>query len=97
MNNLVINQAIRQAISYTIDYSYIIDEIKEGKAVRLKSPIPEGILYANSEFDVADMNVEHARQILHDAGIGTNLPIDDDMAWIIAASREPLDKFLIKI
>ena len=35
---------VREAISYAIDYDYIINNIMDGRASRLKSPIPEGII-----------------------------------------------------
>ena len=71
MNNHWINVSFRKAISYAINYSYIIEELLGGEAVRLKSPIPEGIGYANWSFNVATYNVSQARMIMQSMGFGT--------------------------
>ncbi|MGB5911074.1 MAG: ABC transporter substrate-binding protein [Promethearchaeia archaeon] len=85
MNNRQINKTMRQAISYAINYSYIIDEILEGEGVRLKSPVPNGIPYANWSLNVATMNVTKARQILLDAGVVSGLDplIDSDWTYLV--------------
>ena len=70
MNNKQINRTMRKAISYAINYSYIIDELLEGQAVRMKSPVPEGILYANWSFNVASYNLTKARDYMISMGMG---------------------------
>lgn len=74
MNNKQINKTWRKAISYAIDYSYIIEELMSGQAVRMKSPIPEDILYANWSFDVATYNLTKAREYMVSMGYG-------DLEW----------------
>jgi branched-chain amino acid transport system substrate-binding protein len=81
MNNKQINKTMRQAISYAINYSYIIDVLLEGQGIRLKSPIPNGLLYANWSFNGAIFNFTRAREILLDAGIVSGLDPHDDSAW----------------
>lgn len=81
MNNKQINKTVRQAISFAINYSYIISEIIGGQSVRLKSPIPEGILYANWSFNVATYNVTKARQNLLDKGVVSGLDLYTDSDW----------------
>ncbi len=83
MNNKQINKTWRQAISYAINYSYIINEIMEGQAVRLKSPIPIGIRWANWSFNVAIYNITKASQILVDAGV-CSFDVYSDTEWINA-------------
>ena len=85
MNNKQINKTMRQAISFAINYSYIIDVIREGDAVRLKSPLPLGIRWANWSFDVATYNVIKARQILLDNGVVTGLDVNIDSNWTYLA------------
>ncbi len=70
MNNNKINQTYRQAISYAIDYAYITDEIMEGTADRLESPIPEGILMGDWSSQEAIYNVTEARMKMQDMGYG---------------------------
>ncbi len=64
MNNVRINKTIRHAISSAINYSYIIEEVREGNAVRLKSPIPSGILYANDSLNVSVYDLYSARLLM---------------------------------
>jgi peptide/nickel transport system substrate-binding protein len=74
MNNKLINATMREAISYALNYSSIIQEVINGHGVRLKSPIPEGMLYSNiTDIEYPYYNVSKARQVLKDAGWpGTN-------------------------
>ncbi len=89
MNNKQINITMRKAISYAINYSYLIDEYMHGYVKRLKSPIPEGILYSNSSFNVPVMNITYARSILVDGGV-CNFDIYNDAEWINAANFNPI-------
>jgi len=89
MNNSLINQTMRQSISYAINYTYIIEVLKDNNAVRLESPIPEGIRYANWIYDVAKMNITHARKILVDNGV-CNFDIYNDVEWLTAAATNPI-------
>lgn len=60
--------AERKAVSYAIDYDYIIDEIMLGYARRLKSPVPQGIMDA-TEPEAAILDLTVARQALIDGGL----------------------------
>jgi peptide/nickel transport system substrate-binding protein len=73
MNNNWINSTLRQAISYAINYTDIIENYMEGQAERLRSPIPNGIHYANSTFDAAYFNITKARMIMQSIGYGIGL------------------------
>ncbi|TFF99889.1 MAG: ABC transporter substrate-binding protein, partial [Promethearchaeota archaeon] len=73
MNNKNIPVNVRKAISYAINYTYIIKDMVGGHAERLKSPIPEGITYANWFFDVPTMNITKSRTAMQDAGYGLGL------------------------
>jgi len=70
MSNYHINVTFRNAISYAINYSYILNELREGNALRLKSPLPESIIFANWSHDVATYNVTKAREIMQSMGFG---------------------------
>jgi len=70
MNNQRINGTFRKAISYAINYSYIINELEESPAERLKSPLLENLLFANWSFDVATYNVTKARETMQSMGYG---------------------------
>ncbi len=84
MNNHRINHTVREAISYAIDYDYIINELQEN-VERSKSPIPNGSLYANDTFDVPTLNVTRARLVMQSMGfgVGLNVTVDgpDEAVW----------------
>jgi len=93
MNNKRINQPMRQAISYAIDYDYIIEEIALGNAERMTSPVPEGILYHNPDCEPATYNVTKARQILIDndlAPVGAADHLNDSEYWRDLAATQPV-------
>jgi len=70
MNNVLLNTTWREAIAYAVDYDYITDVLREGNAVKMESPIPEGIMYANWSFDEAYLDVPYARGIMQSMGFG---------------------------
>jgi ABC-type transport system substrate-binding protein len=73
-NGYMVDTPIRKAISYAINYSYIIDVILLGEAYRLLSPIPTGIPLSNYGFNVATFDRTIARQTMVAEGYG-------DMGW----------------
>lgn len=85
MNNNLINVTFREAISYALDYDYILNELRQGNALRMKSPVPEGIMYADTTFNAPILNITHARMKMQDMGFGTALdatsPGPDDWLW----------------
>ena len=86
MNNKRISKPWRQAISWAIDYDYMIDELLEGYALRLESPIPDGIAYANYDDTEATLDLDTARAIIvNDLGLG-NLAWTDQQ-WMDADLR----------
>ena len=88
MNNQQINRTIREAISYAIDYDHILNDISEN-AERLKSPIPNGIIYANDTFDVPTLNFTRARLVMQSIGFGTGFDIYNDAEWVNQESTTP--------
>ena len=80
MNALRVNLTWRKAISYAIDYVYVVDVVMEGEAYRLKSPIPAGIWASNYTLDYPTFNVTKARTIIND-DYGTSYDVNDDTLW----------------
>ncbi len=76
MNNKRINKTWRQAISWALNYDYMIDELMEGYVIRLESPIPMGIAYANYSHQEATYNVTKAREIMNSMGHGVGFTTD---------------------
>ncbi len=89
MNNQQINRTIREAISYAIDYDYILNVLLEKNAERSMSPIPNGILYSNDTFDVPILNFTRARLVMQSMGFGTGFDIYNDAQWIAQEITAP--------
>jgi ABC-type transport system substrate-binding protein len=88
VNNNLIPVEMRKAMCYAYDYDYLIDEIMEGFAARMTSPIPEGVLYHHYEdFDLPSMDITIARQALLDAnwpgteGLTANDDVSEGNEW----------------
>ncbi len=71
MNTVLINATWRKAISYAFDYDYMLNTIMNGYAVRLESPIPNGIPMSNYTLDVATLDLSIARQTMVAMGYGS--------------------------
>ena len=106
MNNIQINITMRKAISYALNYSFILDirdKYSHGSAVRSKSPLPIGMLYSNwQDFDLPVYDIEVARQALVDANwngtseLTVDANIDSDNEWeTIAESSNSLATYNI--
>lgn len=78
MNNNQINKTLREAISYAIDYNYIINSLREGMADRLKSSLPNGVIYSNYSLNFPYLNISHARKVMQSIGFGNGLATDED-------------------
>ena len=93
MNNNLINVTFRKAISYALDYDYIINNMRGGNSVKAKSPIPLGIRYANTTFDVPILNLTHARLIMQSMGYGLGFNVSNDIEWVNQESVSPFAIF----
>jgi dipeptide transport system substrate-binding protein len=60
------NPLMRKAIAYSVNYTYMTEEIMLGRADRLKSPIPLGIPMANDTLNYPVYDLALARQIIVD-------------------------------
>ncbi|GAH49887.1 unnamed protein product, partial [marine sediment metagenome] len=65
-----INVTWREVISKAYNYSYIIEEIQGGNAVRGPPAVPSGIPGHNSSVTVAQYNIPEARMIMQSMGFG---------------------------
>jgi peptide/nickel transport system substrate-binding protein len=84
MNNDAINVTWRKAISYAINYTFLVKNIGNDLVLRATGPISPsyGAAY-NISAKAAVENVTYARQVLVDAGI-TYLDVDNDAVWLAA-------------
>ncbi|MFX0000123.1 MAG: ABC transporter substrate-binding protein [Candidatus Hodarchaeota archaeon] len=75
-NGYMVNTTFRKAISYVIDYTYLIDVISSGNAYRLKSPIPAGIPMSNYSFNYPVYDRAYAQSIMQSMGYGIGFTTD---------------------
>lgn len=81
LNNHLLNLTWRKAISYAINYTFIIKNIYNNLVIRANSPIAPGYPFAyNTSVTAPRYNMTIARQILVDAGI-SNLDVYNNTAW----------------
>ncbi|MFX1320324.1 MAG: ABC transporter substrate-binding protein [Promethearchaeota archaeon] len=83
-NGYMVNVTWRKAISYAVNYSYVIDVIRLGNGYRLKSPIPEGIPMSNYSFDYPVFDRAYARSIVQSMGFGVGFTTDQE--WLDQAA-----------
>ncbi|MFW9971664.1 MAG: ABC transporter substrate-binding protein [Candidatus Odinarchaeota archaeon] len=69
-NSQVINLTWRQAISYAFNYTYLNQEIDQGRTVRANSLVPPGFPAHNSSTHGANYDIPHARAIMQSMGFG---------------------------
>ena len=79
MNNTIApfdNKLVRQAFAYAVPYDTIIDEVWQGRARRLKSPIADGTPTSDYSFWKYETDPEKAAALLAEAGFpgGEGLP-----------------------
>ncbi|MFP4589439.1 MAG: ABC transporter substrate-binding protein, partial [Candidatus Acetothermia bacterium] len=60
--------AVRQAMSYAIDYEALIDEVQYGYASKANSPLPPGVIGHSEHTRGYEYNPEMAEKLLDEAG-----------------------------
>ncbi|MFX1321320.1 MAG: ABC transporter substrate-binding protein [Promethearchaeota archaeon] len=88
-NGYMVNRTFREAISYAINYSYIIDVVLLDEAYRLKSPIPEGIIMSNYSFNYPVFDRVYAQLVMQSMGFGTSFTTDAEWLDVAAAGGWP--------
>ncbi|MCK4823763.1 ABC transporter substrate-binding protein, partial [bacterium] len=88
-NGEMVNTTFRKAISYAVNYSYLIDIIVLGNGYRLKSPIPEGIPMSNYSFNYPVFDRAYAQSIMQSMGFGTTFTTDAEWLAIAAGGGWP--------
>ena len=84
-NNNKYNVTWREAMSYAINYTYVIDEMRLGNAYRAVSPISPGFgaAYNDSVPALAPVyNIAHARSVMNSMGFGIGF---SEAQWIAQA------------
>ena len=66
--NVLSISAVRQALSYTLDYDTIHTEAYKGELIPIYGPIPTGFPYDDTQYEVFTYDLAYAETILDDAG-----------------------------
>ena len=66
--NVLSLSAVRQALSYTLDYDTIHTESYKGELMPIYGPIPTGFPYDDTQYEVFTYDLAYAEQILDAAG-----------------------------
>ena len=95
-NPITVNITWRKAIQHAFNYTYYLNEIKEGKAIRSRNLVPLGFPGRNDSVIAADFNITKAREFLQDEaslGVGWDVgahigdiftPGSDEALWLNA-------------
>ncbi|MHA1187487.1 MAG: ABC transporter substrate-binding protein, partial [Candidatus Heimdallarchaeota archaeon] len=71
-NNQKYNQTWRKAMSHAINYTYVLEELREGSVIRANSPISPGFGEAfNESATAANFDIAKARTLMQSMGFGT--------------------------
>ena len=70
-----VNVTWREAISKAYNYTYVIDEIRQGNAVRGPPAVPSGMLGHDATVVVAQYNISAAREVMQSMGFGVGWDI----------------------
>ncbi|MHA1669664.1 MAG: ABC transporter substrate-binding protein [Promethearchaeota archaeon] len=91
MNTKRINQTWRQAISWSINYTYIIDELSDGTVYRSNGPLAPDFPGYNSSIKAATWDLAKARTIVQSMGFATGLTADNETTGSNADAWRALD------
>jgi len=95
LNNNNLNTTWRKAISYTYNYTYVYQVIREGYAERGCPGVPKGISGHNSsvQANLPTLNRPLARTIMQSMGFGVGFDINSDTQWLAQAASSPFNTF----
>ena len=65
-----VNVTWREAVSKAYNYTYVIDEIRQGNAIRGPPAVPSGMLGHDPTVVVAQYNISAAREVMQSMGFG---------------------------
>ena len=98
-NNLAVNLTWRKAIQYAFNYTYFLDETREGTSIRSHNIVPPGFPGRNDSVQAANFDIPKARRFLQDEaslGVGWAVgsqvgdvftPGADEANWLGASFR----------
>ena len=90
-DNYRINTTWREAISKAFNYTYIIEEIRMGSAVRGPPCVPSGMPGHNVSVTVAQQNVPEARTIMQSMGFGVSWDVGNQTGDIFTPGAHEIN------
>ena len=88
-NNENINKTFRKAMSYAINYSHIVEDLRHNEVIRAKSPISPSFGFSfNETTKYLEFNITKAREVMVSMGFG-NVSWTDDQWIAIAEGSNP--------
>jgi ABC-type transport system substrate-binding protein len=92
-NTQQVNRTWRKALSYAYNYTHVVEEIRNGVAVRGTSAVPPGMPGHNASLNVATLDRVFARQIMQSMGFGVGFDVNADAEWLSQATSAPFRDF----
>ena len=91
-NNQKHNLTWRKAFSYAINYTHVIEELRQGNAIRANSPISPGFGEAfNESVTAANFNITKAREIMVSMGFGVGFTTEAQWTNVAESATPFLD------
>ncbi len=75
IDNPMLDQRVREALSLAIDREAIVEEVMEGVAIPAGQLLPEGFFGVSDNIEVPDYNPERAQELLAEAGYGDGFAV----------------------
>ena len=83
-----VNVTWREAISKAYNYTYVIDEIRQGNAVRGPPAVPSGMLGHDATVVVAQYNISAAREVMQSMGFGVGWDIGTHVGGVFTPGTD---------
>ena len=83
-----VNVTWREAISKAYNYTYVIEEIRQGNAVRGPPAVPSGMLGHDPTVVVAQYNISAAREVMQDMGYGVGWDVGTHVGGVFTPGTD---------
>ena len=83
-----VNVTWREAISKAYNYTYVIDEIRQGNAIRGPPAVPSGMLGHDATVVVAQYDIAAARTVMQSMGFGVGWAVGTHVAGVFVGGAD---------
>lgn len=88
MRNDELNVTWRAALSHAYNYTYVVEEIMQGNAIRAFPAVPYGMAGNNASVQVAHYDIPLARQLMQSMGFGTTWAIGSQIGDVFTPGAD---------